>query len=185
MAQEIIRLCDPCLVDHGTRADGAPFTVDIGDGPRLLDLCEAHRDELIKPLADALYLYGVKPVGGAPTLPRRRHRSPSAAASARGSSGPKAVLDGAQVCPFCTYTVDAVSAMYRHMHVQHGFTRLQRVMGHQCPLCGDKFSPGGKDNLTAHVLAAHGEPSVSRALLAGRAAGDPYGVDARVQAAAG
>jgi hypothetical protein len=182
MAQEIVRLCDPHLIDHRTREPGQPYTVDLGNGPRVLDLCVEHHAELLKPLADALDLYGVKPVSG--PIVKRRNKSGPAAALGRGESGRAAIPDGVHACPFCTFTVNAISAMYRHMEAHHGFHGLQATMQRQCPLCGDRFAKGGTTSLAGHVQTAHAEPSVSRALLAARAAGDPYGVDARVQAAA-
>lgn len=186
MATEIVRLCDPHLIDHGTRTPGEAYTIDLGDGPRVVDMCEEHRDELLKPLADALYLYGVKPVGVPAAKQRNRSQPATATAVTRGEpgrqGGRRAITDGLHACPFCTFTVNAQSAIYRHMDRHHGFHNLQGAMDHQCPLCGDRFPQSGKANLSMHVKNVHDQPTVTRALRAARDAGDPYGVDARVQA---
>jgi len=185
MAQEIVRVCDPCLVENGTRVDAAVVVLDLGAGPRAVDLCEAHQAELVKPLADAVDLWGVKPdpVPGKVKAPRKPRQQ--AAAAADGSTLVESMKTAGSVyaCPWCDFEVNARTAFQSHAKRTHGVSSVMRLIGTTCPVCGEVHSMAGPTNMDRHVKRVHGLASLSWAVRAARAIGDPFGVDARVRAA--
>lgn len=180
MAQEIVRLCDPCLVEDQARVPANGHTIDLGAGPMVIDLCESHEARLLKPVLDLLELYGVAE-GGKHAKPRRKRRE---AAPAKPAAEVVDVAEGHQhACPWCEYAVNSAGAFRRHLAEVHGVGGFSGWVGNTCPLCGSKHQPRGADSLAGHVAAVHGLPSVSRAVVAARAAGDPYGVYGALQEA--
>lgn len=200
MAQEIVRICDPCMIETGTRVDAAVVVLDTGRGPLAVDLCEQHLAELVKPLADAVALWGVKPdpvPAKARTATRTARKTP-AARPARPAPEVVVPSDGSAdeaelapsavgskyVCTFCQHTGwDSRSAWAKHLALEHGVAGFASLAGTACPVCGAVHGLRGSDSLERHVGRAHGLASVSWAVLAARAIGDPFGVDARVRAA--
>jgi uncharacterized C2H2 Zn-finger protein len=192
MAQEILRICDPCMAENGVRSEARPIVLDLGTGPYVVDLCDLHEVQIVKPLTDAMALWGV--VAEVPARKGKRKytpRKPSITEAARaarsspaeGETGPQ--TDHLEACPWCPYWVDNASSFRRHVTKSHGVSSFSAVVGKSCPVCGSVHQPRGVDSMSRHVEAAHGLPSVSRAVLAGRHLGDPFGVDAAVQLAEG
>lgn len=183
MAQEIVRLCDPCLAEDASRVGGVGLTVNLGDGPLVVDLCDSHLARLVKPLADVLGLYGVAEGRAARTRKggtgrRRQPRATPAEGAAEVAEGGRAYP-----CPWCDYESAASSPFRRHVAEVHGLAGFSSWAGRVCPVCGEDHPPRGTNSMAAHVRDAHGLPSVARAVRAGRDAGDPYGIDAALQTA--
>jgi len=189
MAQEIVRLCDVCLADD-VRANAQPLTVQLGGPARLLDLCDEHREQLIKPLAELLAEYG-QPVPGQPTKrPYRRSTmpSPTAETAARADQpaasaalpGELAQTDEKEVCPFCQSGYRSAEALRKHLDNHHNTRAIYAAAGGECPICGVARPASGRYSLRAHIAAEHGLPTLSRAIDVARVGGDPFGVVARV-----
>lgn len=187
MAQEILRICDPCIAETGVRSEARPIVLDLGTGPTVVDLCELHEVQIVKPLTDAMALWGVPAEvpsrKGGKRKYTRRAASSSAAAAPRTTAEAVEAAGRDHACPWCPFTVDSSSAFRRHVAKAHDVGSFSALAGRMCPLCGSQHQPRGADSLAGHVAAVHGLPSVSRAVIAARAAGDPYGVDAALQAA--
>lgn len=184
MAQEILRICDPCMAEQGVRTEARPIVLDLGKGPLMVDLCELHEAQIVKPLLDAMALWGV--AADVPA-PKRRKGSGRSRSIVPVSDGLVALAQGhdsrPHSCPWCVYATASSSSFRRHIRTAHGVEQFSALVGNTCPVCGSEKPPRGVDSLAAHVLAAHNMPSVSAAVIMGRAEGDPFGVDARLQAA--
>jgi hypothetical protein len=63
-------LCDICLA-KGKEVPGDTVVVDLGAGPRAMELCPKDHNRLVGPLEAALEAHGVRVKAGAPT--RRKH----------------------------------------------------------------------------------------------------------------
>jgi hypothetical protein len=185
MAQEIVRLCDLCLSED-VRANAQPVTVALNGKPLLLDLCDEHGDQLIKPLATILAAYGQPVATAAPPVPKRAYTkrksaTPQATPDATPSAEPG---DEPHPCPLCPTGYAGSSALLKHLQSEHGINGVYAVTGGTCPLCGLERPASGPHSMAGHVRDAHGQASVARALRSAGESGDPHGVLARVQAAA-
>jgi len=185
MAQEILRICDPCLAESGVRSEARAIVLDLGPGPTVVDLCELHEVQIVKPLTDAMALWGVPADVPARKGKRKQAtRRPSVTEAARAARSTTAEAEGADhPCPWCAYGVENSSSFRRHIGMDHGVASFSTVVGRVCPVCGEHHQPRGRDSMLNHVQTVHGLPSVARAVLEARAVGDPFGVDAAVQAA--
>jgi hypothetical protein len=180
MAQEIVRLCDPCLADD-ERVNASAVTVALNGKPLLLDLCEDHEALLIKPLRDVLAAFGqtVTAPTGAPKRAYTKRTPPSAAEPAGPAPAMPATEGHVHVCPFEHTGYAGASALLKHLDSVHGLRGIYAATGGVCPLCGVERPPSGAHSLAGHVRDEHGEPSLSRAVVAAEAIGDPHGVHAR------
>lgn len=197
MAQKIIRLCDVCMTENRDEREVEPETIGYGGRSFGLDLCDQHRAELLKPLLDALDLYGT-PLGrdGAPK-PARSRASASAGRSQlrdettavkRSRPGPKAptgdpMAPGVHPCPIegCPAVYSGSTGdknMRRHMIAAHDHDgSIGAALGYRCPVCGDTFARAGQSSLAAHTKSTH-RLTMSQAIVEARRTGDPFGLAA-------
>ena len=181
MATEIVRWCD-VHVSRDERVKGAEVRLSLGGHPaKSLDLCDACRDELIKPIEALLDEFGATVRGDAPTgRGRPRKGAPEAATL------PVAVVDpdARFRCLFCPAVYGTANGAYRHMRVDHGTPEgAQALLGTVCPVCGFE----GEKSASVHIALGHkpyGFASVLDAYAWARDNGDPHGVWAEVAAKA-
>ena len=184
MAREIVTHCDVDM-RNDERVPGTTYTLDLGRGPREIDLCDVHAKELLGPLSSALDELGGKPL--APVKASSKATSKRSAAGATGTLDVDVLLAGARYgkvvppeqrthpCPFCPLDYTSATSVIAHARKAHGFASKATttdVFGRVCPLCGQ----GGFDILATHALHVHELPSVAALFAAAREAGDPHGI---------
>jgi hypothetical protein len=176
MAREIVAWCDVHM-KVGERQPARTFTLDIGRGPRELDLCEVHEKELISPLADALEDFGAKPIAPASAVRRAANgpKSVEALASASVRHGKRPTNERAHPCPFCPLDYTTMTSVVTHCRNKHGFASdatTADIFGRICPLC----AAGGYDVMSSHAQQTHELGSVAALFAAAKEAGDEFGV---------
>lgn len=170
MGQRITTFCDVCA-DTDENSDGAPHHIQIAPyGMRTIDLCEAHAEQLIAPLRDALETHGRKvnhEVPGAPkAVPVPRTRAEPAELESR-----------RKPCPYCeTKIVSVVS----HVQMKHPERLGDYYNDHYregpipCPVPksagGCKATFGAPQGAYSHAASAHNWTSPKAALR--KAAGE-------------
>lgn len=177
MAREIVAWCD---VDMRTdeRVPAITYALDLGRGPREIDLCESHAKALLAPLVEV-----VEALGGKPSKPSKA--SPPIARQTAGSGSLDELLlserrgrtpagERDHPCPWCPLNYANATGLLGHIRKAHGFTSdasAADVFGAQCPLCGQAYGSLGN-----HASKSHDIPGVAALFAAAREAGDPYGV---------
>lgn len=191
MAREIVVNCDLDMT-AGERVPASTYTLDLGSGPREVDLCDGHREALLDPLIEVVEQYGSRPLGAngahkhAAGQPRSRAVLPAgsdpnalgtlldrARSGQRRGSAPKGEREHA--CLFCPLDYASTGALRAHCGKQHGFgadDSIGAIYGRVCPLCG----AGGYDVLTQHGARTHEIRSIAGLFAAAAAAGDPHGI---------
>lgn len=181
MATRIQTLCDVCMAQEiETPGQTVPMW-----GDRTLDLCPAHIDEYVKPLAVLLDEYGVKHTGKAAARRQNAPRkAPASPAQETPAEQPAAPQDGpaTQVCILCGADGLTRGEYDSHLNAMHQTTALA-LHGDVCPVCGESGKSG------QHVNRAHGTSTgarnFSQALMWAAENGDPHGVyAARIKASA-
>lgn len=166
MAQEIVRLCDACLADDVRSNSAAPYTVTVDSLSRVVDLCPDHTDSIIKPLEAMLGRWG-QPVPDVPV--KRKTRGKARAAVAEAAPVTEAP-DRIYPCPLCDEAFAARSGINRHLAIHNVPTTYKMVAG-RCPFDGVTLPAAGPTSLATHLLAEHGQPSITAAIVDARAAG--------------
>lgn len=166
-------------VDQGDALRG----IDLGAGPRDLDICTECQDTLTWRQVETLYIKEGRPVGstGQEALPVPRYSSPKfGSGPSRGTS--ETAKD--QPCPWCKVQLDNVTGTRKHLWDVHGLD--VRNIQPKCPLCdqvnintGEAFK--SQQGVSLHCYRAHGV-SYMRALVKAKRNGDPYGVIAHAEA---
>jgi hypothetical protein len=94
MARRVIvkMLCDPCLAGGvEVEAEELPAMTLTGNKPRVLALCESHRNEVYDPLVAMLKDHGqivdIEPATGTASAPKAAKKTAAAKAPAPGVSG--------------------------------------------------------------------------------------------------
>jgi hypothetical protein len=179
MAREIVVHCDVDM-RTGARVAGATYTLDLGRGPREIDLCEAHAKELVTPLQLVVDDLGSKPI--TPTAPQAGRRSGAATATSLdrlvtsdARHGKPPAGERSEPCPFCPLDYTTMTSIVTHCRNKHGFdpkATTADIFGRTCPICG----AGGYDMLSTHAQHTHELGSVARLFAAAAAAGDEHGI---------
>jgi len=153
MAQKIVNLCDPHLLEHDEEVAGEPYRIGLcPPGQRwqwvTIDLCPADAGALAE-LGAWLVKYG------------RTNEPPQAFKGARWDS-PAVAKPGAprerHECPICGFVSISRNALGAHTRQKHGkgLTELEpgsKPLEHECDICGRKF--GAKQGLAVHKHRSH------------------------------
>lgn len=160
MAREIAVIvhCDQCQTVLDDNRPQIP-PIDLGDGPREIDLCDAHYSEVWVPLHD-LYAKAAAPAGPPPTGVGVRKRGDL------GYNGRARPPMPEMTCPEdgCDKWIKNRDLMRSHLRNHHNTTigavqaRLGRGLNgdpisHRCDVCGDAFATGqdwGQHRRQAH-----------------------------------
>jgi predicted RNA-binding Zn-ribbon protein involved in translation (DUF1610 family) len=161
MAREIAVLCDACMSED-QRSEGATYALGL-DGPlRTIDLCEAHRKDLLDPLLALVESHGA-PV----EAPTTRGSKPAAAQS--------------WPCPECGQTSPTRGALSKHAQVMHhqSLDELEGIATHYCPQCGLGYKRF--QGYSMHMRASHSLTSAEarEVVLYAKPAAKPTGKPAR------
>lgn len=133
--------CDVCPA-HTVRADES-IVLDLGSGPRRIDVCETCFNNLIKPLVPAVEEHGVAPEAGERSQPKRT------SAHAHGGADPGH-------CPLCDRDVAWLSTHVRSNHPEvkpETYLRHTKSRGYFCPWCTETRET--TQQLSHHVGRAH------------------------------
>jgi hypothetical protein len=181
MAREIVLWCDVDMRDD-QRVPGSTRTLDLGHGPREIDLCDQHAKQYLEPLADILDELGSRAERPQTLRPRADARKVQGLSkldnlltTQRRGKLPDDDDDGRGFqCLFCTLDYTNSGSLRVHIRKLHGFTDagFPEIFGRACPLCGQS----GYGALSVHALNTHNQPNVSALFVAAREAGDPHGI---------
>ena len=154
MAQQIVTLCDPCLINDGKESPAQQWGLAItvpGAKPMAfeIDVCDMHAQPyrtLLEHLAEDGRKAGKRPL---PTAPATTTAAPM-------STGP--VPSGAGVpCPVCGRVLGAVGGLRTHVRVEHNrsLAEIEGTAGIPCtePDCDRAFQ--GFQGLSSHLRAFH------------------------------
>lgn len=190
MAREIVTWCDPCM-GRDERTPGREETLMVGGKPRVLALCDADRDQYVKPLEALLEEFG------APAEAPGKRTTPTRIAA--GNPGAEATLqmftltgtrkgrkpEGGRTaeCMFCPLNYSGDAGLIRHLHKAHGLPdKLREVFAGPCPICGKAYELVG-----AHIHKSHadlGLANIAQGYAWAKENGDPHGVFAALAARA-
>jgi hypothetical protein len=172
MVQRIITLCDVCYDEGDENTEGTSHFVAVAGGSWSLELCDPHRDRLIRPLADVAERLGQAVRADGTPWPR-------AARAPRGSGVAKVYGPPGVPCVICGAAFTARANMTTHMTDVHGHDGLTGVYGLTCPLCTHESANGPA--ASGHVRRAHPEVDggMPEAFRFAYTMGDPHGIVAK------
>lgn len=171
MGTRIQRFCDN---HEATDIPGSPRGPFWG---RMVDLCDPCAERLTGPLEALVEAVGVH-VEGAPV---KRKARPAAAAQAALPGVEADDAAGTYPCIVC-HEPHTGGGMGSHVKRMHGGATLRDVYGSDCPICGKSSGNAG-----THIGRSHPEAGghgIVGAFEWAKAAGDPFGIVARQEAAA-
>lgn len=191
MTTTLIQLhyCDACQTDHSRASTitqwtsdddalGRALTIDLGLGPRELDMCKACES----PLAwlDMMELYSTV---GRPVRAVGRQAKATPKAAPREKAWDARTFPREYPCLFCQESFTDNAPLVTHLHSEHGldFNSLPR----RCPLCGITMPVANAKTMIGvqrHCASVHGK-SMPATWRQARDEGDPHGMVAELEAA--
>lgn len=192
--------CDVCQRDDDTAVEGQTLQLQLDGKPRVLELCDTHRAQYVKPLQDLLDELGRKPDSDSaktsPGKPRKLPPIPEAQAEpnapqrgrkarqqAQEAPAPQELSPDGYPCIICGHELARADNYRRHLTSVHQLP-TQVLQGDTCPVCGQQ----GLSKMGVHVAGQHADMGLAnsaQALVWARDHGDPYGAYAAVMRAAG
>lgn len=145
MATEVVVVCDVCLAaGDQKRASRVETVIPTMGRSVVIDLCDAHRAELVDPLVKVLLEFG------------RDVDTDRPVRQAAGRGRARAAQTDGSTCPVCGKTdLIRLDAHIRKHHREEFFKRFPPEDVLRCPVCGVLFAkPQG---LAAHMRVAHPE----------------------------
>lgn len=149
MVQQIITLCDVCAEANDDGAVAAQtHLVAVAGGAWSLDLCPAHYEMLVEPLADVAERLGEVVKGEA----KAKAFKPRTKTERRGGGGNRPLSEPCMICGAVFGMASSLTSHYQNVHDINGF---REAYGLTCPLC--LHEGGGPSALGRHVRDAHPE----------------------------
>lgn len=196
MARELITWCDRCLHTNGSHTPATERRIGIGRQWWSADLCDDCSSELLDPVAKLLANSG-RHLDLAKPAPAPTSAAASAAVStldppnhvpsprehelfeenlARRKEGKRRGKAGEQglesPCIFCGIVMRN-GGNAQHL-MAHGFTKMSRALGTQCPYCPTKMASLGAHMVRTHSDVINTPIDLSKEMLLAHVRGAPY-----------